>query len=195
MGVQTPLLAQYRVRLNPTSFTAMSTNFNTSSRQRSLIYGLICFVSSFSALFATIQETDLIIVEGHRYYGDKLPSLKEAFPERILPEFVMLSTANYKGYRATWAVVQGQLVLVGIEGKIKGDGSHRLHRSGELFPEITFPHRVTSFTGTLALRGDSADYVIEGNVMRTIEGVQITFKDGKVTSTEKKTSTLKAKTP
>jgi len=158
---------------------------------RSVICGLACIFFSISHVFATTQETDLIIVEGHSYRSHKLPSLKDAFPESKLPEFVMLHTANYKGYRATWAIAQGQLFLIGIEGKIKGDDSHRLHRSKELFPKITFPHPVTSFSGTLELKGGSDDYVIQGKVIHTTESVKIIIKDGKVTSTKKKTSTRK----
>jgi hypothetical protein len=158
---------------------------------RSILCCLVCSFLFFSQASATTQEPDLIIVEGHRYYTYKLPSLKDAFPDTKMPEFVMLHTGNYKGYRATWAITQGQLMLVGVEGKIKGDESHRLHRSKELFPKITFPHLVTTFTGTLELDGDSDDYVIEGKVIHTTESVQIAIKDGKMTSIEKKTSTRK----
>lgn len=160
-------------------------------RRKGLSCWLACMCFTVGRVIATTQETDLIIVEGHRYYTYELPSLKEAFPDSKLPEFVMLHTANYKGYRATWAIAQGQLFLIGIEGKLKDDDTHRLHRSRELFPKITFPHPVTSFSGTLELEGDSDDYVIEGKVIHSTESVTITIKDGKVVSTEKKTSTRK----
>jgi hypothetical protein len=158
---------------------------------RTIISGITCILFSIGHAIATTQEKDLIIVEGHRYYTDEYPSLKEAFPDTKLPDFVMLHTANYKGYRATWAIVDGQLLLIGVEGKIKGDDSHRLHRSKELFPKITFPYRVTSFSGILELKGGSDDYVIEGQLIHTTKSVKITLKEGKVTSTKNETSTTK----
>ena len=139
-----------------------------------------------------VTHLDLIIVEGGCYYTHNLPSLKAALPDATIPEFVMLHTANYKGYRATWGVFDGQLYLVGIEGKLKDDKSHRLHTSRELFPKLTFPCPIKSYTGTIELEGRPDDYVIEQEkTIHETTSITLKFEKGKLVDTKKATETRK----
>ena len=71
---------------------------------------------------ATIQSRDILIVRGKRIYTYEMPGLEKAFPDQKVPKFNVISTANYKGYNATWAVMGGQLYLVGLEGLVREEG-------------------------------------------------------------------------
>ncbi len=130
--------------------------------------------------FATQQERDLLVYEGARHKTYPLPTLAECLPDVKLPEFRMISTANYKGYRATWAVIDNQFYLIGIEGKVKSNQGRRMLSSRELFPKVKFPHKVTSFTGKIEIKGRAVDYVIKGNVITYTDKIVIEFKNGKV---------------
>ena len=139
----------------------------------------ILLMVSFSAI-ATIQEQDLIIVEGARYYTYSLPTLAEALPDTDIPEFSMLHTANYKGYRASWAVINNQLFLIGVEGNLLKSHERRLYKSQEIFPTLTFPVKITAFSGVIKLRGRPSDYVVKGqDIIETTE-IELHIKEGSV---------------
>lgn len=104
-----------------------------------LIAAAICCIPG--SAFATIQESDLVILEGQHIYADSPPSLEEVFPDIKFPEFEMISTANRKGYRATWATFQKRLYLVGLEARVAGN--KELLRNNELIPGHDFPLKVT----------------------------------------------------
>ena len=82
-----------------------------------IVVAISCFPCS---ALATIQESDLVILEGQRIYTYSLPSLETVFSDITFPKFEMISTANRKGYRATWATFQKQLYLVGLEARVAG---------------------------------------------------------------------------
>jgi len=107
---------------------------------------LIFMLMSTFQTFATTQEEDLLIVHGRRIYTHDMPDLKTAFPNFKIPEFVMISTGNYKGYVATWAVFDKELFLVGIYGQLKGKNS--LIHDKEVF-DVPFPIKVVGWSGTI----------------------------------------------
>ena len=143
--------------------------------------------------FATTQEQDIIVVDGAIYYTYNLPSLAECLPNVSIPEFQMLHTANYKGYRATWAVINKQLFLIGVEGKIHETEGKRMHTTSELFPQVYFPHKVTSFSGTIELEGRHLDYIVNADLITYTDKLVLHFTDGLLINTEKTTHDKKTK--
>ncbi|WP_299075398.1 hypothetical protein [uncultured Paraglaciecola sp.] len=130
--------------------------------------------------YATTQEKDLLVYEGARYFSRSLPALGSVLSEASLPEFSSISTENWKGYRATWAIIQNQLFLVGIEGSVKKNDGKKLLNSQELFPTIRFPYKVTNFNGVVELEGRSFDYeIINGDIVETL-ALKIKLRSGKV---------------
>ena len=101
----------------------------------------------------TTQEMDLLIFEGRRLFSAGLPRLDQAFPGITFPKFIPLSTANYKGYRATWATFEKQLYLVGLEARVKGHSG--LMRNGAVIPGHKFPLKVTDWSGRIVHREKS----------------------------------------
>ena len=131
---------------------------------------------------ATPQEEDLIIYEGARYYTSKLPDLSEALLQTKMPEFIWFSTANWNGYRASWAIIDKQLYLVGVEGTVKNDDGARFHSSQELFPDIVFPFKVTNYSGDIVLGGRSPDDDIRdenGDVLK-VKKIILKIENGQV---------------
>lgn len=152
-----------------------------------LLFVIISFISR-SAL-GTIQEQDLLILEGQRIYTYKLPSLDEAFPCITFPKFTMISTANYKGYRATWATFQKQLYLVGLEAHVVG--KKKLSRNTDIIPEHSFPLKVTHWSGTIVKTERRSSLGPETMTWTDItETTTITVTKGVVTDT---TVTIKRK--
>ena len=106
----------------------------------------VCVGAFGRSAIATTQEQDLLILEGACYYTCKLPSLADSLPGVAIPKFRMLTTANYKGYRATWAVIDGQLFLIGVEGKTEGTGGKRMQSMNEELQTLNaeLQHKVSS---------------------------------------------------
>ncbi len=148
-----------------------------------LIATLLC--SSVSQ--GTIQEQDLIIYEGARYYTYTTPTLEESVPNISMPKFEMLHSANYKGYRASWAVIDAQLYLIGIEGKLKGRKEDGLLNSRQIFPDLEFPLKIKGYNGTVSFDGRSEDYTMRnGELIETIE-IELLFKNGVVLDARRET--------
>jgi len=148
---------------------------------KSFLYSILMIFLLYvfaSVTTATTQEKDLIIYEGSRYYTYVLPSLSEALPNIELPNFIMLSTANWDGYRASWAIIENQLFLIGVEGKTKENSGKRMLSSRELFPELIFPVKIVGFSGIIKLNGRMMDYeIVENDKVETTE-INLQFKNG-----------------
>ena len=144
-----------------------------------LIVVAICSIPC-SAL-ATTQEQDLLILEGQHIHTYSLPRLDEAFPAIRFPEFEMISTANRKGYRATWATFQKQLYLVGLEARVTGK-KHML-RNNDILPGHPFPLKVADWSGMIIQTDRSSSW--NGETWTDItETTTITVKKGVVTGTK-----------
>lgn len=146
---------------------------------------LICALAQHA--LATRQEKDMIVLEGARYFTYDLPSLGECLPGVKIPKFRALTTANWKGYRSTWAVINGQLFLIGVEGKTKETKQKRMLSTPELFPNVTFPFKVTAFSGRIELKGRTLDYVIKGNTITHTDKLVLEFKNGRMVDLSKTT--------
>lgn len=94
---------------------------------------------------ATEQEQDLLVVRGKRIFTHDAPELKEAFPNLEIPVFVMNSTANHKGYTATWGVIEGQLYLIGLEARNEVSGEMQWDEM--ILKDQKFPVKVVEWSG------------------------------------------------
>ena len=143
---------------------------------------LIAFGLFPSSALSTIQERDLLILEGQRIYTNSI-RLHDAFPDIKFPEFSMISTANWGGYRATWATFQKQLYLVGLEARV--DGMKKLSRNNEIIPKHSFPLKVTTWSGSVVQveRSSSLD-VDTMNWTDITETTTISVKNGVVKDTK-----------
>ena len=101
----------------------------------------------------------------------------------------MITTANRRGHRAIWGVIDGIHYLIGIEGKTIDTKGKRMLSNKELFPLFNFLQK-TKFTGKIKLKGRSSDYVITGNTITYTDELMLYFKAGKLvkisTSTHKR---------
>lgn len=139
---------------------------------------ILCFIllgACTSTANATIQVKSLLILEGEHIYTYRLPLLKDAFPDIKFPEFKWITTANRKGYTATWATFQNQLYLVGLQGQTSLHG--KLLKNEDITTGHTFPLKVTSWSGKIVqtelLDPDSYS-------LREVKVKTITVKKGKV---------------
>lgn len=144
---------------------------------------LIAFGLFPSSSLSTIQEEDLLILEGQRIYTHSLPPLEKAFPDITFPEFEWQSTANRKGYRATWATFQKQLYLVGLEAHVPGKVEPL--RNSALTPGRLFPLKVTGWSGSIVdIEKSSSLDVDTMNWTDITETTTITIKNGVVKDTK-----------
>jgi len=93
-----------------------------------------------SVVHATAQQPDRIEVDGKVFYLHTNP-LEEYLKsiEWEIPEQVIISSANWRGYVASWRLESGYLVLddveIRIEDETKDQGTKRVSYLNELFPE------------------------------------------------------------
>lgn len=132
---------------------------------------------------ATIQSRDILIVRGKRIYTYEMPGLEKAFPDQKVPKFNVISTANYKGYNATWAVMGGQLYLVGLEGLVREEG--KMLWDEKVLKGLTFPVKVEQWSGEVKQSNSVSVYDPNTNEMKKfVEQTTIVFKQGKVIRAE-----------
>jgi len=129
----------------------------------------------------SIQAKDIVVIQGRHLYIRRPPNLQEMFPEFDLPEFEEISTGNYRGYRATWAVIHERLYLIGIEGKVDG----RILWDEKIFKGAKFPVRVVAWDGEMyeTSVSESFDFAA-GEKDKFYEISTLVFKSGKLVSLE-----------
>ena len=132
---------------------------------------------------ATIQEPDLLILEGKRIFTYSLFRLDKVFPDITFPEFEEISTANRKGYTATWATFQKHLYLVGLEARIAG--KDKLLGNSDIILGHHFPLKVTNWSGTIVQTERSSSLDVDTMTWTDItETTTIIVKKGVVTDTK-----------
>lgn len=132
---------------------------------------------------ATIQSRDVLIIRGKMIGSYDMPSLAAAFPELKIPKFEMISTANYKGYSATWAVFGGQLFLVGLEANV--EGSKQMLWDEKVLTGQKFPLKVEAWSGVVKQENPVSIYDPNTNKREKYNEVTtIVIKKGKVTNVE-----------
>ena len=85
-------------------------------------------------------------------------------PKARRPKFLRLSTANWRGYVATWEILDQRLFLTGIEdGLVQTDGGPQEVTLKTLFPRGPFPKPATWVSGALRCpEGRLRNYVHAG---------------------------------
>jgi len=137
---------------------------------------------------ATQQVKDLLIIQGKHLYTYDTPSPSEAFPKLKIPQFHSVSTANYKGYVATWAVFQEQLYLIGLEGLIEDEelGFPIMHSDEKILKGQVFPLKVEGWSGEVkdVIRGCSTTVEGSNKVTYYDKVSTVVIEKGKVTKVE-----------
>ncbi len=113
---------------------------------------------------ATAQWPDVIHIDGEKHSLNVNP-LRELLTQKNWqrPENAMVSSANWRGYIATWEIRDGQLVLVDATIRIMKT-SHRDYDEHSIVPEL-FPSaagavRADWFSGALIIpQGELVHYV------------------------------------
>ncbi len=130
----------------------------------------VVFVAIFLAFIprsaeATAQVPDTIIIDGKEYALNTNP-LESYLGSRewIPPKEALVSTANWRGYIATWAIDEDRLVLKDATIRIKVESDVEALKSilTDLFPRT--PKVVADwYTGTLVIPdGEMTEYVHMG---------------------------------
>jgi hypothetical protein len=100
----------------------------------------------------TAQMPDRLVHRGRvrALYATPLYGYLRRLPKSIRPDFVWTTTANWRGYVATWEIIGSQLFLINIEGYIrKEDGSQDDASLARCFPWRRHPIHATWVSGSL----------------------------------------------
>lgn len=152
---------------------------------RGCLLFLICLGLYPGTARATVQESDVFILEGKRIYTSSLFPLVKVFPDIKFPQFDEISTANRKGYVATWATFQNRLYLVGLEGNVPGHDKHLCNE--QITPGHRFPLKVTKWSGDIIQTISYSSYDSETEQgTYTSEITTIKVRSGIVTDTTEK---------
>jgi len=130
---------------------------------RSVVVLMLLFTS---CAFGTAQEADKLIIEGKEemLFTNPLQPWLEKNPGR-LPKAEVMSSANWRGYVATWEIAAGKLLLKKVDIAITvAPPTYALSRDvlAELFPDSA---SVVAdwYSGTLIIpQGEIVDYVHMG---------------------------------
>lgn len=100
----------------------------------------------------TAQEPDKLIHHGRELFLHTLPlrPYLNRLPKSHRPRFLSGSTANWRGYVATWEIVEHRLYLIGIRGWLAdGDGTCSEASLAKCFPWRSPPIFAAWFTDDL----------------------------------------------
>jgi hypothetical protein len=140
---------------------------NPALLHRLLLSWMLLFVPT--AVLATAQEPDLLIVDGktEALYTNPLGAYLEKHPD-ALPKSGVRSSANWRGYVATFEIADDALVLVKVEqAHYDAEKRERRERRSDDVMNTMFPGRkrvvADWYSGTLLLpQGELVDYVHMG---------------------------------
>ena len=124
----------------------------------------------------TTQTMDTVYLDGSEYwtYAEPLYSLPG------LPKFMAGSTANQRGYDATWSIVADKLFLVALAGTTYNSSERGL---AMVFPGCSAPVFADWFCGTMAIQ--NGRIVQSPDFIHLFENqVTLTFSSGRVVSQE-----------
>lgn len=95
---------------------ALTIGYAWSDRNHSKANTIISGLVALTFLFATAQQGDFLLLNGEKVsiHTDPLEPFLEQNP-RALPKSDVISTANWRGYLATWQVTDDRLMLIDIE--------------------------------------------------------------------------------
>ncbi len=122
-----------------------------------------------------------MVIRGKRIYTHDMPGLNKAFPKLDIPKFEMITTANYKGFRPTWAVIKGQLYLIGLEAMVGGE----MLWDEQVLKGQKFPLKVEDWSGVVTQSSPvSSSNPNTGKSERYDEVTTIVFVKGVVTNVD-----------
>lgn len=127
----------------------------------------ILVLSIAPAAQATAQVPDLLIVDGKEFALNTNPLESQLEQKQWKPpEEAMTSTANWRGYVATWEVKEGKLFLKEVAIMVsdpKSDGKYRRKViTSDLYPDVPEVHAAW-YTGALIVPdGNMTEYVHMG---------------------------------
>lgn len=99
----------------------------------------------------TAQIPDILIHRGERYplCESLLSPYLTRLPKTRRPDFVATSTALWRGYEATWEIVEGRLFLVALQGVVRNEDDFSDIDLAEAFPWRAVPIHATWVSKTL----------------------------------------------
>jgi len=140
----------------------------------------------FSMLaFATAQEPDRIRIDGQEYELNTNP-LDAWLHARAWepPEEVSISSANWRGYIASWAIADGRLVLRDVTIRVDGEepgASTSKSILGDLFPSAAAPVVADWYSGALIVPGGEQTRYVHMGYGSSYERYQVLrIADGRV---------------
>jgi uncharacterized protein (TIGR02996 family) len=132
----------------------------------------------------TAQIADRIVFRGERRMLFSNPLQSYPWPPPGRPRFHWTSTANYRGYVATWEVKGDELFLIDIDAnlQVKNDEGHcRRVGMADLFPTGGEPLAATWFSGVLRLPdGERVRYVHAGYASSYEHDLLLAVVEGRV---------------
>jgi len=127
------------------------------------------------------QAKDIVVIQGRHLHIKRPPNLQDVFPEFNLPKFEEISTGNYRGYVATWAVIQEHLYLIGLEGKVNGN----MLWDEKIFIDAKFPIPAVAWDGDMYESSASESFDFSNDEKEEYHQVStLVFKKGKLVSAE-----------
>ncbi len=145
---------------------------------------VLAFTWSHAA--ATAQQSDLIVMDGGTAQLHSNPLQSEIESGRVtIPEPTVLSSANWRGYVATWAVRGDRLILKGIRIEMSAPkNSGKMSEIVEVLDRV-FPGQTevvaTWYTGLLVIpSGELVNYVHMGYGSTYERYTLLHVKDGQI---------------
>jgi hypothetical protein len=151
---------------------------------------------------ATAQIPDIIMIDGEKHSLFSNP-LEQHFAKTGRPDILdggVVSSANWRGYVATWAIEGGRLYLTKVEkeyAKERQPGAYEWLPISllKLFPSSKGRVIADWYTGTLRVpRGEELQYVHMGYGSIYERELRITIRNGKVAEAKEIRRSLDAKT-
>lgn len=148
---------------------------------------LLTVLLTASLLLATAQMGDVLLVDGQQYSMQTEPLEPFLTNNRDrLPVSNVASTANWRGYIATWEIKEDRLLLTDIAIQMEKPGAQHLETEYRSVLSAVFPdqsHIIADwFTGHLIVpAGKLKDYVHSGYASTFEKYLVITVRNGVVT--------------
>jgi hypothetical protein len=138
----------------------------------------------------TAQIPERLIYEGQNYFLNSNPLEAYFDDDHPRPEFRAESTANWRGYCATWEIENEMLYLIVLHGYVGGD--HETYAINarkvclqDVFPMVDDRVAATWFSGELRLpKGELIEYIHHGYGSTYEEDLLLTIEKGKLVRRE-----------
>lgn len=147
-----------------------------------LILAFLVASAAASVVIATEQGRELLVLGGRTYGTEQQPMLGlwhseewQSDGDQRMPDFEVTSSANWRGYVATFSISDGKLYLFDIEGQVGGKSI----TGRELFKR-RLPLVAHWFTGSIFVSIGDFDY--DAQASRYV--IEFMIEKGSVTDTQ-----------